>query len=136
MVTARLNYKISRFRCDGRAYMSNEIKEYFEEKGVQFKFTIRYTPQQNGAAERVNRIVIEKARCMILGSKLGKEFWSEAVLTVYLDSLHSLQLCINESPTPAITEVVPAYLWFNEPVNTKKLKVLDALPIYTYRKNL
>ena len=81
MATAHFNLKISRFCCDnGREYISKEIKDFFEEKGIQFEFTIRYTPQQNGVAERMNRTIIEKARCMILNSKLGKSFWSEAAL--------------------------------------------------------
>lgn len=46
MATAHFNLKLSRFRCDnGREYISKEIKDYFESKGIQFEFTIRYTPQ-------------------------------------------------------------------------------------------
>jgi len=32
----------------------------------------RYTPQQNGVEERINRTILEKARCMLLGSELPK----------------------------------------------------------------
>lgn len=59
MATAHFNLKISRFRCDnGSEYISNEITKYFEEKGIQFEFTIKYTPEQNGVAERMNRIIL------------------------------------------------------------------------------
>lgn len=53
MATVHFNSKLSRFRCDnGREYISNEIKKFFEEKGIRFELTIRYTPQQNGVTER------------------------------------------------------------------------------------
>lgn len=46
MSTAHFNTRLSRFRCDnGREYISTEMKNYFEEKGIQFEFTMRYTPQ-------------------------------------------------------------------------------------------
>ena len=49
MATAHFNTRISCFRCDnGHEYISSEIKQFFESKGIQFEFTIRYTPQQNG----------------------------------------------------------------------------------------
>lgn len=91
MATAHFNMKISRFRCDnGYEYISSEIKQVFESRGIQFKFTIRYTQQQNGIAERMNCTILQKARCMLLNSKLEKVFWSEAVQTaIYL---------INRSP--------------------------------------
>lgn len=100
MATAYFNLKISRFRCDnGREYISKEIKNFFEKKSIQFEFTIRYTPQQNGVTERMNRTIIEKGRYIILNARLGKPFWSEAALTsVYL---------INRNLTSALNGKVP-----------------------------
>ena len=120
MATAHFNVKLSRFRCDnGREYISNEMKNHFEERGIQFEFTIRYTPQQNGVAERMNRTIIEKARCMILNSKRRKMFWPEAVLkAVYL---------INRSPTSALKNKVPAEIWYGQRPNLGKLKVFGCV---------
>lgn len=86
MAEAHFNLKISRFRCDnGRKYLSTEIRQHFEDCGIQFELTIRYRPQQNGVAERINRTIIEKARCMILNTKMSKIFWSKVVIAaVYL----------------------------------------------------
>lgn len=115
MAGAHFNIKLSRFRCDnGREYVSNEIKAFCEEKGIQLEFTIRYTPQQNGVAERMNRSIVERARCMILNSKLGKVFWDHASTTaVYL---------INRSPTAALGGEVPAALWYGRKPNLEKLR--------------
>ncbi|CAD7087752.1 unnamed protein product [Hermetia illucens] len=41
--------------------------------------TAPYTPQQNGKAERHNRILIESARTMITAKKLSLSLWAEAV---------------------------------------------------------
>ena len=38
-------------------------------------------PQQNGVAERMNRTIVEKIRCMLRMTNLPKSFWGEAVVT-------------------------------------------------------
>ncbi|GJZ05717.1 putative ribonuclease H-like domain-containing protein [Tanacetum coccineum] len=45
------------------------------------KLSVARTPQQNGVAERKNRILIEAARTMLVDSKLLTTFWAEAVNT-------------------------------------------------------
>lgn len=120
MASTHFNLKISRFRCDnGREYISKEIKNFFEGLGIQFEFTIRYTPQQNGVAERMNRTILEKARCMLLNCKLGKTFWPEAVqAAVYL---------INRSQTSSLKGKIPAAFWFRETIDVTKLKVFGCI---------
>ena len=129
MATTHFNTKISRFRCDnGGEYISRETKEFFESKGIQFEFTIRYTPQQNGVAERMNRTLLEKARCMLLNSKLNKTFWTEAVLAaVYLT---------NRSPTSALDGKVPSTLWFGEEPKIAKLRVFGCIAFLKRPKQL
>lgn len=103
MATAHFNVKISRFRGDnGREYLSTEMKDYFEQRGIQYECTIRYSPQQNGVSERLNRTILDKARCILLNCNLGKIFWSDAVqVAVYL---------INRSPTTALNGKLSAAL--------------------------
>ncbi|GKB87392.1 retrovirus-related pol polyprotein from transposon TNT 1-94 [Tanacetum coccineum] len=43
------------------------------------KFSSPYTPEQNGVAERKNKILIEADRTMLNGLVLSKHFWTEAV---------------------------------------------------------
>ncbi|GKB91398.1 retrovirus-related pol polyprotein from transposon TNT 1-94 [Tanacetum coccineum] len=40
-----------------------------------------YTPEQNGAAERKNRTLIEAARTMLSRSVFSKHYWNEAIAT-------------------------------------------------------
>lgn len=54
---------------------------------------LRHTPRQNGLAERINRTILNKDRCMLLSYDLSKLFWGETTKTASL---------INRSPTSAI----------------------------------
>ncbi|KAI3758872.1 hypothetical protein L6452_06444 [Arctium lappa] len=49
--------------------------------GNERQFSAPRTPQQNGVAERSNRILIEAARSLLADSKLPITFWAEAVNT-------------------------------------------------------
>lgn len=75
MAEAHFNMKLSRLRCDnGREYLSTKMKNFCAHRGIQYEIMIKYTPQQNGVAERMNRTIIERARCMIINSQLSKVF--------------------------------------------------------------
>ena len=65
----------------GGEYTSKEFKQYLKEEGIIQKITPPYTPQRNGVAERFNRTIIEKVRCMLKTNNLNKEFWGEAANT-------------------------------------------------------
>ncbi|KAG8484503.1 hypothetical protein CXB51_023752 [Gossypium anomalum] len=59
--------------------------------------------KQNGVAERMNRTILEKVRCMLSNAELGKKFWAEAV--TYACHL------INRLPSAAINEKTPIEIW-------------------------
>ena len=66
---------------NGGEYTSNEFKSYCSEKGIRHEKTAPGTPQQNGVAERMNRTIVEKIRCMSRMANLPKSFWGEAIVT-------------------------------------------------------
>ena len=66
---------------NGTEYVNKALSEYFARKGVIHQTTVRYTPEQNGAAERLNRTLMEKVRAMLEDSGLPKELWAEAAMT-------------------------------------------------------
>ena len=69
-------------RSDNRGeYTSNEFKSYCSEKGIRHEKTVSSTSQQNDVAERMNRTIVEKIRCMLRIANLPKSFWGEAVAT-------------------------------------------------------
>lgn len=68
----------SRHNCDnGTEFVNYEV---IETQGIEWELTVPYTPQVNGVAERMNRVIKDKARCMLLGSSLSKKLLIEAVL--------------------------------------------------------
>ncbi|CAL9005295.1 unnamed protein product [Prunus brigantina] len=72
--------KIKILRSDnGGEYKDNKFLEFCSSEGIKRHFTVRKTPQQNEAAERMNRTFIERERCMRIHVGLPKSFWAESV---------------------------------------------------------
>ncbi|GKC73053.1 ribonuclease H-like domain-containing protein [Tanacetum coccineum] len=57
------------------------MNQFCKIKGIKREFSVARTPQQNGVAEKRNRILIEAARTMLVDSKLPTTFWTEVVYT-------------------------------------------------------
>ncbi|CEG41897.1 copia-like retrotransposable [Plasmopara halstedii] len=66
---------------NGGEYTSNDLQMYCEKTGVAQQLTVPYNPKQNGMSERLNRTLVEMARCMLKESGLGKQYWVEEVVT-------------------------------------------------------
>lgn len=67
--------KIKILRSDnGGEYCSNVFESFLKKHGIMHQKSTYYTPQQNGLAERFNRTIMEKVRCMLFDSKLSKVF--------------------------------------------------------------
>ncbi|KAE8655249.1 hypothetical protein F3Y22_tig00117034pilonHSYRG01568 [Hibiscus syriacus] len=74
--------------------LDSQFLHFCKEHGIKRHFTVRKTPQQNGVAERMNRSLNERARCLRLNAGLPKYFWAEAVnMACYL---------INRSPRESL----------------------------------
>ena len=59
--------RIKCLRTDqGGEFTSSEFNKYCEEFGIKRQLSAPWTPQQNGLAERNNRIVVEAARTMLI----------------------------------------------------------------------
>jgi transposase InsO family protein len=75
-------------------FCSNEFKFFCRKEDIIRHHTIPHSPQHNGVAERMNMIIISKARCMLSNASMGIQFYAEAASTAcYL---------INRSPSIAI----------------------------------
>ncbi|PZC85295.1 hypothetical protein B5X24_HaOG201791 [Helicoverpa armigera] len=72
------------------------IQTYAAASGIKHQTSTPYTPEQNGLAERMNRTLVERAKCMLFEAKLHKHFWAEAVVTA--------AYIINRSPSRALNE--------------------------------
>ncbi|KAL2251622.1 UNVERIFIED_CONTAM: Retrovirus-related Pol polyprotein from transposon TNT 1-94 [Sesamum indicum] len=84
------------------------------------KKTIPGTPQQNCVAERMNRTLNERARCMRLKSGLPKMFWA--------DTVNTAAFLINRGPSVPLNNRIPEEVWSAYILNDDRTK-LDAKSI-------
>ena len=104
MIEIQTGRKIKKLRSDnGGEYRSDPFFDVCSEEGIVRHFTIRGTPQQNGVAERMNRTLVDKVRCMLCNAGLSKAFWAEAIN--YATHL------INRLPSTAIEGKTPMEVW-------------------------
>ena len=72
--------KMLRSGSDGE-YKSAKTAKFCADRGIVQIFTFPYTPALDGVVERMNRTLVECARCMIEYAGLAKKYWGEAVMT-------------------------------------------------------
>jgi hypothetical protein len=85
--------------------------------------TTRYTPQQNGVAERKNQTIMNMARSLLKEKCLSNTFWAEAVAcSVYL---------LNRSPTTSLKMKVPQEAWSGTKLNVAHLRTFGCIA-YTH----
>lgn len=107
--------KIKILRTDnGTEYVNNRFKQFFEANGIKHEYSAPYSPQQNGLSERMNRTIVEKARCMLIDAKLERFFWAEAVLAAVN--------IINALPN-ASTKTAPDEMWYNKKCDLNNFRV-------------
>lgn len=104
MTEKQSGHYVKVLRSDGGGkYDSKSFTQYCKEQGIRRQFTCRYTPQQNGVAERKNRTMLNMARSMMNGKNLPNKYWGEAVAC----SVHIL----NRAPTKSLKDQSPFEAW-------------------------
>lgn len=119
-VTTETGLKIGGLRTDnGGEYVSEQFRNFLKLKGIQHELTIPYTPQQNGTAERLNRILVESARAMLIHSGLPNTFWAEAISTAaYIR---------NRTVTSSLAEKTPYEMWYERKPDLQNMKVFGCV---------
>lgn len=104
LVKKQSGYSIKTLHTDREEeFLSEEFKKYCDDHSIHRQLTMPYTPEQNGVAERKNRIVIEMARSMLKEKAPPNQFWAEVVATsIYI---------LNLSPTKAVQDQIPYEVW-------------------------
>jgi hypothetical protein len=83
--------------------MSNAFLTFTTQCGIERQHTVRARPQQNGVAERANRVLSECLTTMLDESGLPKLFWGECLAAL----IHVWNRC----PTKAVRSATPYELW-------------------------
>ena len=83
------------------------------------QFTCRYTPQQNGVAERKNRHITEVARALMSEKDMPKYYWVEAV--------HTVVYILNRTPTAGIHDMTLEERFIGIKSDVSHLKVFGCI---------
>ncbi len=102
-------FGVAVFRSDGGGeYESVKVQSFFRESGIDHEVAPRYTPQLNGIAERINRTLVERTRCLLVSSGLNDSFWKEAMeYSVYI---------YNRTPHSSIGFRTPWEVFYEQPL--------------------
>ncbi|GJV02370.1 retrovirus-related pol polyprotein from transposon TNT 1-94 [Tanacetum coccineum] len=112
--------KLKKLRTDnGLEFCNQEFNNLCKESGIARHLTVVGTPQQNGLAERMNRMLLNKVRCLLIQSSLPDSFWAEATMTAaYL---------INRSPSTTLEKKTHIDLWSGHPANYEMLRIFGCV---------
>lgn len=73
-------HKILRLHSDGGGeYLAPTFQQELKDAGIDFTYSAPYSQQQNGAAERLNQTLVDKAFSLRLDSALPENYWVEAI---------------------------------------------------------
>ncbi|KAJ7005746.1 hypothetical protein NC653_005156 [Populus alba x Populus x berolinensis] len=107
--------KLKCIRADNGGEYRGPFEKYCREHGIKLEKIVPKTPQQNGVAERMNRTIVERIRCVLSHAKLPKSFWGEA--------MKSTVAMINLSPSIPLDFDVPDRVWKGKDVSYAHLRV-------------
>lgn len=127
MIEKQTEREIKKLRTDnGLEFCSGAFNQFCKEEGIVRHLTVPGTPQQNGVAERMNRTLLEKARCMLSNSGLRKRFWAEAINTACFIT--------NRSPHSSLNMTTPEERWSGKAADYNSLKIFGC-PAYAHVSN-
>lgn len=80
MVETQTGNKVKRVQSDNETEeIKKAINELCSSRGILHELSCPYTAQQNGRAERENRILTEAVTALLIDSGLPKYMWAEAL---------------------------------------------------------
>lgn len=119
--------QIKMLRTDnGGEYICSNMKKHLQANGIVHQTTIPYTPEQNGKAERMNRTLIEKAKCLLFDAGLPKCYWAEAI---------SMAAFLTNKTVTRSTGKIPDEIFHNKKVNISDLKIFGSKIMVHIPKN-
>ena len=111
-------HTVKQILCDSDTeFINHAVKKILSDRGIDLRVSMVETPEQNGAAERENRTIVEAARAMVHQKELPKKLWAEACNTAVYVLNHT-------GPTP-VEDKTPYELWngHSENFNIKRLRI-------------
>jgi hypothetical protein len=129
LVENQTGRKIKKLRTDnGLEFCNSEFNSLCADHGIARHKTVPGTPQRNGVAERMNRTILERVRCMLSNAGL----WDKHGLCA--EAANAASYLINRSPNLAIDFKILEEVWIGKPANYSNLRIFGC-PAYAHVKN-
>ncbi|GJS68173.1 retrovirus-related pol polyprotein from transposon TNT 1-94 [Tanacetum coccineum] len=104
---------------NGLEFCNQEFEQLCIESEIARHLTVAEMPQQNGLAERMNKTLMDKVRCLLIQFGLPKTFWAKATCTAaYL---------IHRSPSTVIGKKTPIEMWSGHTSDYRMLRTLGCV---------
>lgn len=104
---------------NGREFINEDWIQYSKVMGFELQSTIANHPESNGIAERFNRVLGERIRCIFCDSGLPFMMWSELA--------YAVSYVLNRIPRKSSPTQTPLNLFLNQPERKTKYKDLKVL---------
>ena len=93
------------------------MQQLLDQHGIQRRLSIPGNLQQTARAERINRTLLNKARCLIQEANLDKSFWAEAIATAtYIN---------NRTPKRVLNDKIPEEMWTSKEQDLSRLTIFS-----------
>ncbi|CAB0021134.1 unnamed protein product, partial [Nesidiocoris tenuis] len=111
--------KIKYLQSDnGTEYVNGSFNKFLLDSGIQRRLSAPFTPQQNGLAERLNRTLLDKARCLMAEGNLPPALWAEVI--------HTANYLKNRSPSRSINGETPFKIWLGRNPSGRHLHIVGS----------
>lgn len=100
---------------NGSEFCNKTLGNWLDNKGIIQNTSTRYTPEQNGRAERANRTIIEATRALLHDAQLPPKLWAEAAKTAVY--------CLNRVLSPRNKVKTRYELYFGTKPDVSNLRV-------------
>lgn len=92
-------HQVCAVRSDnGTEFVNAALTTWYESRGIIHQRTVPYNPEMNGSAERLNRTLFDKVRCMLRDTQLPTSLWARAVQ--YASVVRNVLPCAGKPKTP------------------------------------
>ncbi|CDF37501.1 unnamed protein product [Chondrus crispus] len=103
---------------NAKEYTAKYVQQFLAKRGIQFRPSTPYTPQENALAERINRTIMNSARAALAHSKLPPAYWEDAVR----DAVFKYNISYHHA-----IQNIPYTLWHGTPPDIDKLLIFGQL---------
>ncbi|KAJ9552510.1 hypothetical protein OSB04_016555 [Centaurea solstitialis] len=134
MVETQFSTKIKAFQSDwgGGGGEYRNVSSFLQSHGIVHRVSCPYTPEQNGASERRNRVIVEKGLALLAHSKLPVKFWEEAFHTAVYTNNRTITPFSNTNHLMSIYIIVNLITIFSNLLVAYVTLILDLITVINW----